>query len=184
MQVYEALGTKSINFMDLNLGASSLYRISAPTTPPDARDEVIQRAEAGEMLACAEVKRVVQEKKAKLPSKQPRVASQTPTRRYPEPPEPADGENLWRSWGPGAAIGAALHDFGELVTGRDAAVSSGSWNAPSDRWTKRRGRRCSQRSNCWGGSTKSSAKEGLQIIPDVLLKNQSKLGLNSTGMPG
>jgi hypothetical protein len=120
-QVYEALGTKSINFMDLNLGASSLYRISAPTTPPDARDEVIQRAEAGEMLACAEVKRVVQEKKAKLPSKQPRVASQTPTRRYPEPPEPADGENLWRSWGPGAAIGVALHDFGELVTGRDAS---------------------------------------------------------------
>ena len=102
----------------MNLDVSSLYLIAAPTTPPEARDEVIRRAEAGEAVPRAEVKRVVQEAKAKLqPKDQRRAPSQPPTRRKlakPEP-EPVGEENLWSKGAQCALISEAF------------AKSSASW---------------------------------------------------------
>jgi hypothetical protein len=129
MQLHEAFGANPQRVTDLNLDVSSLYLIAAPKTPPEARDEVIRRAEAGEAVPRTEVKRIVQEEKAKLkPREQRRAPNARPVRRKlaepqrePEPePEPVDEENLWIGWGQGAQIGAALNEFGELVTGGDA----------------------------------------------------------------
>jgi hypothetical protein len=61
MRVHEL--SKSRNFRDLNLPVSSLYLLAAPSTPDEARLEIAQRAEAGEQLPIAEVKRVVAEHK-------------------------------------------------------------------------------------------------------------------------
>ena len=45
MSVYEMAQSKSANFADLSLPVSSLYMLAAPSTPEEARAEVIQRAE-------------------------------------------------------------------------------------------------------------------------------------------
>jgi hypothetical protein len=48
---------------------SALYLLAAPSTPPEARDEVIKRAEAGEQVTVAEVKTAVAKRKPKPESK-------------------------------------------------------------------------------------------------------------------
>jgi hypothetical protein len=53
------LGMKFDNLSDLEVPVSSLYFLTAPSTPDEARTEVIARAEAGEKLPVEEVKRVV-----------------------------------------------------------------------------------------------------------------------------
>ena len=129
MQTYKAFGANPERVTGLQLAASSLYLMAAPNTPPEARDEVIRRAEAGEEVSRAEVKRIIQQAKAKLkPKERRRVPSGPPVRRkLPRPePEPVDEENLWISWGEGAQIGAALEEFGELVTGGDAGSLFGT----------------------------------------------------------
>jgi hypothetical protein len=55
MRVYE-LSLKSENFADLGIPVSGLYRLAAPSTPPEAVDEVIERAKRGERQADAEIK--------------------------------------------------------------------------------------------------------------------------------
>jgi hypothetical protein len=55
MSVQE-LASKSDNLSDLNLPLSALYMLAAPSIPPEARDEIIARAEAGEQVTVAEVK--------------------------------------------------------------------------------------------------------------------------------
>jgi hypothetical protein len=47
MSVYELAG-KSGNLQDLSLPVSAIYLLAAPSTPDEARDEIIKRAEAGE----------------------------------------------------------------------------------------------------------------------------------------
>jgi Protein of unknown function (DUF3102) len=47
------------NFGHLDLPLSALYLLAAPSTPPEARAEIIERAEAGEQLKVSEVKAVV-----------------------------------------------------------------------------------------------------------------------------
>jgi hypothetical protein len=120
MQLHEAFRGESVNVTDLNLHVSSLYLIAAPKTPPEARDEVLRRAEAGEAVPRAEVKRIVQQAKAKHPPKEQRRApSEPPARSKLAKPEQVGEEDPWSSWGPGAQIGVALHEFGDLVTGGD-----------------------------------------------------------------
>src|SRR5262249_30410741 len=58
MQVYE-LADKSPNFGDLNLPVSALYMLAAPSTPPEARAEIIERVEAGEKVTVADVKTAI-----------------------------------------------------------------------------------------------------------------------------
>ncbi len=127
MHAHEAFKGKSVNFTDLNLDVSSLYLISAPQTPPEARDEVLNRAEAGEAMPPAKVNGIVQTAKAKhQPREQRRAPSEPPARSKLAKPEPVGYENPWSSWGPGARIGAALCEFGELATGGEASSLFGT----------------------------------------------------------
>ena len=55
MQVYE-LSLKSENFSDLGIPVSGLYLLAAPSTPPEAVEEVIECAKSGERLTQVEIK--------------------------------------------------------------------------------------------------------------------------------
>jgi hypothetical protein len=70
VNVYEMAKSKSTNFANLDLPLSALYLIAAPSTPPEAVDEVIERAERGEVIKLAEVRETIAEHKA--PAKKPR----------------------------------------------------------------------------------------------------------------
>jgi Protein of unknown function (DUF3102) len=59
MQVSEL--AKSRNLRDFNVPISGLYLLAAPSTPEEARTEVIERAEKGERLSLAEVQRLIEE---------------------------------------------------------------------------------------------------------------------------
>jgi len=61
MRVYEL--SKSRNFRDLSLPLSGLYLLAAPSTPQEARDEIIERAQAGETIPVAEAKRIIEHAK-------------------------------------------------------------------------------------------------------------------------
>jgi hypothetical protein len=56
MRVFEL--SKSRNFRDLSLPVSALYMITAPSTPEDVRDEVLERAQAGP-VSVAEVRAAI-----------------------------------------------------------------------------------------------------------------------------
>jgi Protein of unknown function (DUF3102) len=58
MRVYEMVN-KSEKFSDLEIPVSGLYLLAAPSTPESAREEVVNRTEAGERLSVAEVKDIV-----------------------------------------------------------------------------------------------------------------------------
>jgi Protein of unknown function (DUF3102) len=58
MRLHE-LASKSANLTDLDVPISGLYLLAAPSTPEPARTEIIARAEAGEKLPVAEVKRAI-----------------------------------------------------------------------------------------------------------------------------
>jgi Protein of unknown function (DUF3102) len=60
VHVFEATG-KFPKFGNLSLPISGLYLLAAPSTPDDAREEVIARVETGERLSLAEVQRLVEE---------------------------------------------------------------------------------------------------------------------------
>jgi len=60
-RVYEL--SKSRNFRDLSLPLSGLYLLAAPSTPQEARDEIIERAQAGETIPVAEAKRIIEHAK-------------------------------------------------------------------------------------------------------------------------
>jgi hypothetical protein len=53
MRVHEL--SKSANFVDLRLPVSSLYLLAAPSTPHEAREDVIERAESGETISRADI---------------------------------------------------------------------------------------------------------------------------------
>jgi Protein of unknown function (DUF3102) len=58
---------KNRNLRDLELPVSGLYLLAAPSTPEAARDEVIERSEAGERLTPAQIRETVDKAvKAKL----------------------------------------------------------------------------------------------------------------------
>jgi hypothetical protein len=57
MQAHQSATDKSVTVTDLSL--KSLYLLAAPSTPEAARDEVIERSEAGEHLTSAQIKETV-----------------------------------------------------------------------------------------------------------------------------
>jgi Protein of unknown function (DUF3102) len=59
IQVYE-LSQECSNVEHLDLPVSALYLLAAPSTPEEARNEVIERAQAGEPVSVAETKRIVE----------------------------------------------------------------------------------------------------------------------------
>ena len=56
---FEFARSKSANVAELEIEISSLYLLAAPSTPEEARVEVLRRAEAGEVLPHEEVKRII-----------------------------------------------------------------------------------------------------------------------------
>ncbi|RUT04221.1 hypothetical protein DSM106972_044490 [Dulcicalothrix desertica PCC 7102] len=61
MQV--ALHFKCVNFTHLNIAVSSLYLLAAPSTPSEARIEVLERASNGENISYSKAKSIVNEYK-------------------------------------------------------------------------------------------------------------------------
>ena len=57
MQAHQFATDKSVTVADLSL--KSLYLLAAPSTPEAARDEVIERSEAGEHLTPAQIKETI-----------------------------------------------------------------------------------------------------------------------------
>jgi hypothetical protein len=53
------------------LPVSSLYLLAAPSTPPEAIETVIERAEQGEKMTGAKVKKAVREAKSKSSPRPP-----------------------------------------------------------------------------------------------------------------
>jgi hypothetical protein len=70
MSVYELVAKYDI-MSDLDLPMTTLVQLAAPSTPPEAVEEVIDRAEAGEKLTGAEVKKAVREAKPKSSPRPP-----------------------------------------------------------------------------------------------------------------
>jgi hypothetical protein len=66
MHVYEMTLSNPKHVSDLDLPMSALYLLAAPSTPEEARTEIIERAEAGEQVSSAEVKETVAQAKAKV----------------------------------------------------------------------------------------------------------------------
>jgi hypothetical protein len=60
LNVHEQFGgQESVQSLDTLLTASVLYLLAAPSTPTEARDEIIERVKAGEPVSVAKVKNVV-----------------------------------------------------------------------------------------------------------------------------
>jgi len=57
MQIYEF--GKSNNLLDFNLPLSGLYLLARPSTPEAVREDVLERAKAGERLSVAEIKQAI-----------------------------------------------------------------------------------------------------------------------------
>jgi hypothetical protein len=66
MSVHE-MALKSENFSDLDLPISGLYLLAAPSTPAEARTTIIARAQTGESVSVAVVKRVIDSAKGRKP---------------------------------------------------------------------------------------------------------------------
>jgi hypothetical protein len=60
--------SKSETVSNLNLPVKALYLLTAPSTPTEARDEIIDRAEAGETVPVAKVKRIIKDSKSRARS--------------------------------------------------------------------------------------------------------------------
>jgi hypothetical protein len=65
--------------------ASILYLLAAPSTPEAAKTEIIERAQAGETVPVAEVKRVVDTAKGRKPSHRPHKAERRAKEADPPP---------------------------------------------------------------------------------------------------
>ena len=67
LHVYECFsGADSVKIFD-TFRASILYLLAAPSTPEEARAEIIERAQAGESVSVAEVKRTIDAAKGRQP---------------------------------------------------------------------------------------------------------------------
>ena len=62
MRAYE-LSLKTANFADLEIGVSAVHLVAAPSTPEEARIEILERAEAGEQVSGAEVRETIERAK-------------------------------------------------------------------------------------------------------------------------
>jgi len=94
MRVYEL--SKSRNFRDLSLPLSGLYLLAAPSTPQEARDEIIERAQAGEKIPVVEAKRIIEHaKNQQQPRKRTKPqAAQPPPRDDIGPASAGEAERL------------------------------------------------------------------------------------------
>ena len=59
ISAFEFSQSKSANIADFGIEVSSIYLLASPSTPEKGREEVLRRAEAGEQMPYAKVKRIV-----------------------------------------------------------------------------------------------------------------------------
>jgi hypothetical protein len=89
--------SKSKTVLNLDLPLKALYLLAAPSTPTEARDEIIERAATGAPIAVAEVKRVVDTAKGRKPSHRPRKAGRAKATEPPPQggrPEPTPRDDI------------------------------------------------------------------------------------------
>src|SRR5215467_1130162 len=93
MRVHELALSKSGNLPDLPV--SAIYLLAAPSTPKEARDEIIERAQAGEKVKVAKAKRVIKRHKSQS-SKRKQRQRHPASIRIPGSAEVARHEKLGR----------------------------------------------------------------------------------------
>ena len=93
-RVFQLAETKSSkNFLDLNLPVSALYLLARPSTSDEVREDVIERARAGERITVAEVKEVVEQAATDSPVEKEPPVSDLPGKKPGPPKAPAAGSN-------------------------------------------------------------------------------------------
>jgi hypothetical protein len=92
MRVYE-LSRLSEKFSDLSIPMSALYLLARPSTPDEVREQVIERAEAGERITVAAVKEAVEQAATDLPA--PPVENDPPAPRPRKPPPEKPAIEVW-----------------------------------------------------------------------------------------
>jgi hypothetical protein len=86
MRVYQMVqGNKFKNFLNLSIPISSVYLLARPSTPDEARNEVLERAEAGEEMTVPKVKEAVAAGRKKRKQSNPRRAGKS-SRSKKKPP--------------------------------------------------------------------------------------------------
>jgi hypothetical protein len=109
---------ESRNFRDLSLPISGLYLLAAPSTPEQAQQQVIERAESGEHLSVADVKKLIVEARDKqametaelLAAREAKIrAEYLPTSRRP-PPKQQNPREYWLQF-----LRTKLHPVAETV---------------------------------------------------------------------
>ena len=83
INVYEAFG-KPAKFAEIDIAASALYLLAAPSTPQHLRDQFEQRARAGEKITYKNVRQKLEETKSQLPAAPTFVNSLEISRSQPE----------------------------------------------------------------------------------------------------
>jgi len=66
INVYETFG-KAAKFAEIDIAASALYLLAAPSTPKNIRDQFVQQAIAGDKITYKNVRQTIQEAKPQLP---------------------------------------------------------------------------------------------------------------------
>jgi hypothetical protein len=80
INVYEAFG-EAANFAKLDIAASALYLLAAPSTPQSERDEFFQQAKAGEKITYKSVQKKLRDAKLKLAPEPSRASSSFASRK-------------------------------------------------------------------------------------------------------
>jgi Protein of unknown function (DUF3102) len=70
--------SKSRNFRDLDLPVSALYLLAAPSTPAKAREEILERAQAGQPVSVADVKQTIDTAKGRKSAR--KTSTKPPTK--------------------------------------------------------------------------------------------------------
>ena len=127
MRVYElAEDYKSKNFSDLRIAPSALYALSKRNTPPEVRDEIIERAEAGEKIGINTVQEALQATLAETGDDASTTDDVQETPPAADKPSPADtppppAEEPWqvieaRRWClPATKLAKAIVQYGQLA---------------------------------------------------------------------
>lgn len=112
---------KDNNLLDLKIAPSALYVLTEKATPQSARDEVLQRAEAGEAISYSEARAIVADhRERQIESIGPGVA----VRPAPNLDEALSEEAVSQDFAPGIddkirAAEAAQRVLGKLISARD-----------------------------------------------------------------
>jgi hypothetical protein len=78
LHVHERFGGQEVSKRLDTLARSVLFLVSSPSCPPEARDQIIKQAKAGEAVSVAETKDIIKTAKGQQPARKSRKRSATP----------------------------------------------------------------------------------------------------------